>query len=121
MPKPGGCPDLYDPVCACDGTVYSSPCDAQAAGFDVNAGGGCTAPSVENFACGYRFCMTSVTYCQIQYSDIGGEPNGYQCLGWPMTCMIMGNASCGCMSGELCGEFCEEPMPDQFVLSCPGG
>src|SRR5262245_25473666 len=43
-PRPNGCDDVFAPVCGCDGSVHSNACDANAAGFDVNASGGCPVP-----------------------------------------------------------------------------
>ncbi len=43
-PVPMGCPDIYDPVCACDNMTYPNECDANAAGLDIIAPGTCTLP-----------------------------------------------------------------------------
>ena len=43
-PRPTACPDLSAPTCACDGKVYSSPCDTYGAGLDVDKEGACPAP-----------------------------------------------------------------------------
>ncbi len=34
-PRPVGCPDVVEPVCACDGRTYGNECEAHAAGTDV--------------------------------------------------------------------------------------
>ena len=35
MARPQACPQVYPPVCACDGNVYGNECSANAAGFDT--------------------------------------------------------------------------------------
>ena len=39
--KPDVCPQVYMPVCACDGTTYSNACMANAAGASVSSTGAC--------------------------------------------------------------------------------
>lgn len=39
--RPEMCPQIYQPVCACDGTTYSNACMAAAAGASVSSAGAC--------------------------------------------------------------------------------
>ena len=39
--QPGACPDIWMPVCGCDGQTYPNACDAALAGVDVAADGEC--------------------------------------------------------------------------------
>lgn len=74
------------------------------------------------FACGDELeCDPATQYCQRQVSDIGGEPDGYQCLDLPEACG--GVIGCECLAEEPCGEFdlCEETKDGGVILSCPGG
>ena len=115
-PRPMGCPDIADPTCACDGMVYGNACEANAAGFDVNAlRGGCTPPE-GTFGCGARFCdMTS--YCLVIVDDTGLPP-AYECRTLPGACGA--EPTCACVAEEPCGDICEE-RSDHLEVVCPGG
>ena len=117
--RPVACPDLYAPTCACDGKVYSSPCDAAGAGVDINLNGTCTPPTGK-FACGAGFCDVGVSYCEQDTSDVAGVPTTHGCKPLPPSCGLP--ASCACLASVACGSMCA-PSKDGagLVVICPGG
>lgn len=53
-PRPELCPELYEPVCGCDGETYANACAAAAAGASVHSQGVCpdlTCGGVAGLAC----------------------------------------------------------------------
>ena len=117
-PRPGGCPDVVDPVCACDGTVYGNACDANAAGVDVNSVAGACTPEPGSFLCGFRVCTTD-TYCTITNDDTGMPP-AYSCAPFPAACGG-GARNCACVAAEPCGELCMLDSDGNVIVTCLGG
>jgi hypothetical protein len=118
-PIPDGCAGVVeDPVCGCDGIVYSGACAASVLGVDIDEDGGCTAPD-GLFQCGYAYCDPLTSYCQVQYSDIGGYPNSWGCISLPKSCD--GGTDCECLAEELCGGSCEATPDGGYLVSCAGG
>jgi hypothetical protein len=117
-PRPNGCGTVYDPVCTCDGSIAGNACDGAANGSDVSNAGGCEVP-FDTFACGPKLCASQTEYCRLAVSDVGGEPSVYSCHPLPSGCA--GNATCGCLSGEPCGDICEQLPSGELQLICPGG
>jgi hypothetical protein len=113
--RPGACPTVYDPVCACNGQVYPSECDANAAGFDVNSYGGCTPPA-GMFGCGWGFCPHGTSYCQKVVGGAFGNPGSYTCEPLPSACGS--NPGCACLSGVTCGSQCQQSAGGDMTVSC---
>jgi hypothetical protein len=111
--KPEECPDVDDPVCACDGKVYPNACAAAAAGADLSLLGACPAPP-GTFACGSGFCDQADDYCLVQ---MPGDPDPYTCEKLPPNCNNPG-ATCACLSDLPCGTMCEE-TDGGFTVTCP--
>lgn len=117
-PRPLGCPDLFAPVCGCDGTVHSNACDGQALGVDVSVIGSCP-PDPGFFSCGSQQCQLDSQYCQRTGSDIGGEPDSFTCNQLPGTCGVTPN--CACLAAEPCGDQCSGDAANGFTVICLGG
>jgi hypothetical protein len=117
--RPTACPLplVPEPTCGCDGKVYVSQCAANEAGADLNAAGSCPL-GANAFACGYRQCATTQTYCQRTTSDIGGEGDAFTCRPLPV-CPATPN--CACLAGEPCGSMCTGQGATGLTVTCPGG
>lgn len=116
-PKLGECWDNPVHECGCDGMIYMLGC-AAVAGVDRHMDASACTVAPEEFPCGPWLCNSDSMYCQVQVSDVGGEPNVYNCLS-PPDCG--GDpVDCTCLANEPCGFMCEATGPG-FTLTCPGG
>lgn len=58
--RPQACPEVFSPVCGCDGQTHSNACDAAAAGTDVISEGECPLQGEE---CGDTICDAGMVCC----------------------------------------------------------
>lgn len=87
--KPQGCPEIYQPVCGCNGQDYGNACEAHAAGVSVASAGTCAAPTgcQDNAECpGGQFCSKPAGNC-------GGMG---KCSKYPDFCGRALDPVCGC-------------------------
>lgn len=105
--RPTGC-SWGDPVCACDGNVYMSACDANMAGVDTAS----TAECAGHYACGLFACRIDEEMC------VRSRQQSVVSHCWPFSLCNMND--CGCVEErqELHGCACIEVAPGQFDVTC---
>lgn len=118
-PRPTSCPSTLDPVCGCDGKIHDSPCEANAAGTDLDQTGNC--PLMANhFSCGYKQCRLSDEICM--YTPPGFGSPLFACA--PISAACRASPSCGCLLANpegLCVNMCRGTASTGIHTECSSG
>lgn len=94
---PTECPeDEGEPVCGCDGALYSSLCHARLAGVQRGPAERCEAPAGA-FPCGPRYCALGSEYCE--YTLPHGQEETHLCREPPADCSA---TDCECLPEMPC-------------------
>ncbi len=104
-PRPLGCPDVWDPVCGCDGQTHSNDCDAAMVGVSVAYAGEC-----HTLRCWSNSDCPEDDYCLFR----GCAAETGVCLPRPDACPEVLDPVCGC-NGRTYVNACFAAMAGQTV------
>lgn len=108
-PVPQFCPDVWEPVCGCNGVTYGNRCDAYAAGVSIAHEGECAqiCGGIIGIPCDDgEYCNLGIGHCCCDFQGI--------CESIPTACPDVWMPVCGC-DGVTYGNSCEAAAAGQSI------
>lgn len=103
--SPDFCPEIFSPVCGCDGQTYPNGCFANSAGTSVASAGACTPPPQSCGSRGQAACDDG-SFCSFPSgANCGRADASGTCETRPEICPQIFNPVCGC-DGETYPNSC---------------
>jgi hypothetical protein len=132
---PSGCPDVWDPVCGCDGVTYGNECEADAAAISIDHWGECEtvcAPADDGFGCIPVACspipeeQCIPTVLQMDPATGAIFTVACECMNWNFCHIEFGDATPFAVGHCPDGGTCEvigidtngDGIDDQFTAQC---
>jgi hypothetical protein len=97
---PGACPEVYHPVCGCDGITYANDCERRRAMVQPSRDGTCEA------TCDVTRPCPRAQFCELPPGICASALDAGQCVDVPAACLQVYQPVCGC-DGVTYGNDCE--------------